>query len=187
MFKTHRHTSRSTVCNKGINLNLVLLYPASCDWTDGKQHPWGCYFQGTGPHGCKAILKHSQATSSHCKLSPRYAADGTDKFWEHLRRVFNVIFSTLPTLIETQSKNSCLIALIFNSCWIACSCLRTVLGRRIDSVVSGLLRVCPTILMSLSSWQSIIQSLQTWSILMQPKYPTSFAIRLFYLLFVYSV
>lgn len=44
-----------------------------------------------------------------------------------------------------------------------------------------------TILISLPSWQSIIQSLQTRSILMQYNGPTSPAIRLFYLSFVYSV
>lgn len=164
--KQHKHISHSTARNKDINLNLVSLYPSSCDWTDGKQHPWGFYFQGTGAHDWKATLKHSRATSNLCKLPSRYAADGTDKFWEQLRGVLDVIFSTLSTLWDSP---------------------RTVLGRRIDSVVSGSLRVCPTILMSLSSWQNTIQSLQTWSILMQYKYPTSFAIRLFYLLIVYSV
>lgn len=123
--KTLKHTSHSTVRNKDINFKLVSLF----------QRP---------------VTKDTESNSLGDAIS-------RDQELQCIRTLSsNVQTLQITTKICCREHRQILRAAwecpwcnFLHSPPTAWDSLRTVLGRRIDSVVSGLLRVCPTILMSL--------------------------------------
>lgn len=98
-----------------------------------------------------------------CKLPARCAADSTGTFWEQLKNVLHVIFSTFPTLLETHSQRNVSLEGEF----------RLSSPQDID------------IPLFLAKYKSVASELMYFSAVQVSCIP--YYIRLFYLSFVYSV